>query len=88
LAHPVILPTQETEIRRIKVRSQPRQTVCETLSLKTPSHTKKAGGMAQGVGPEFKPQYHTKKQKTKNKKTKPKTGDWRECYLTNELSYE
>jgi hypothetical protein len=44
--------------------------------------------MAQGVGPEFKPQYHNKKKKTKNKKTKPKTGDWRECYLTNELSYE
>jgi hypothetical protein len=25
--------------------------------------TKKAGGMAQGLGPEFKPQYHTHTQK-------------------------
>jgi hypothetical protein len=32
---PVILPTQEAEIRRIKVKSQPGQTVCQTLSLKT-----------------------------------------------------
>jgi hypothetical protein len=29
---PVILATQETEIRRIEVRSQPRQIVQETLS--------------------------------------------------------
>jgi hypothetical protein len=28
--------------------------------LKIPN-TKRAGGMAQGVGPEFKPQYHKKK---------------------------
>jgi hypothetical protein len=31
---PVILVTQEAEIRRIAVPSQPRQTVCETLSGK------------------------------------------------------
>jgi hypothetical protein len=31
---PVILVTQEAEIRRIEVQSQPRQTVCETLSRK------------------------------------------------------
>jgi hypothetical protein len=30
----VILATQEAEIRRISVQSQPRQTVCETLSQK------------------------------------------------------
>jgi hypothetical protein len=29
---PVILATQEAEIRRIKVQSQPRKIVCETLS--------------------------------------------------------
>jgi hypothetical protein len=28
--------------------------VCKTLSLKNPSQ-KRAGGVAQGVGPEFKP---------------------------------
>jgi hypothetical protein len=30
----VILATQETEIRRIAVQSQPQQIVCETLSQK------------------------------------------------------
>jgi hypothetical protein len=34
---PVILATQEGEIRRITVQSQPRQIVCETLSRKHPS---------------------------------------------------
>jgi hypothetical protein len=28
--------------------------------------TKKAGGVAQGIGPEFKPQYHKKKKKRVN----------------------
>jgi hypothetical protein len=42
---PVILATQEAQIRRIAVRSQFRQI------------KKKAGDMAQGEGPEFKPQY-------------------------------
>jgi hypothetical protein len=50
---PVILATREAEIRRIEVRSQPRQIVFKTLS---PTQ-KRAGGVAQGVGPEFKPQY-------------------------------
>jgi hypothetical protein len=49
----VILATQEAEIRRIMVQSQPGQIVQETLSQKTPSQ-KRAGGVAQGVGPEFK----------------------------------
>jgi hypothetical protein len=31
---PVILATQEAEIRRISVRSQPRQIVCKTTSQK------------------------------------------------------
>jgi hypothetical protein len=33
---PVILATQETEIRRISVQSQPQQTVPETLSQNKP----------------------------------------------------
>jgi hypothetical protein len=32
---PVILATQEAEIRRITVQSQPGQIVCKTLSRKT-----------------------------------------------------
>jgi hypothetical protein len=35
----VILPTQEAEIRRIVVRSQPGQIFHETLSWKCPTHT-------------------------------------------------
>jgi hypothetical protein len=41
---PVILATQEAEIRRLMVQSQPRQIVCKTLSRgkkkKTPSQNK------------------------------------------------
>jgi hypothetical protein len=62
---PVILTTQEAAIRRITVQSQHRQIVCETLSQKNPSQ-KKAVGVDQGVGPEFKPQYC---QKNKTKKS-------------------
>jgi hypothetical protein len=58
----VILVTQEAEIRRIMVRSQPGQIVNEALSRKNPSQ-KRAGGVTQGVGPEFKFQYHKKKKK-------------------------
>jgi hypothetical protein len=57
---PVIPATQETEIRRIEVQSQPRQIIQETLSQKYPTQDR-AGRMGQGVGPEFKPQYHKKK---------------------------
>jgi hypothetical protein len=53
---PVFLATQKAEIKRIKVQSHPGQIVCETLSQKTPLQ-KRAGRVAQGVGPEFKPQY-------------------------------
>jgi hypothetical protein len=56
---PVILAAQEAEIKRITIQSQPRQIVCETLSLKK-SQIKGAGRVAQGVGPEFKPQYRKK----------------------------
>jgi hypothetical protein len=62
---PVILATQKAEIRRITVWSQPRQIVLKSLSWKTPSQ-KRTGGVAQGVGPEFKPQYQTKKKKVED----------------------
>jgi hypothetical protein len=52
----VILATQEAEIRRFAVQSQSRQIIHKTLSQKHPSH-KRAGVVAQRVGPEFKPQY-------------------------------
>jgi hypothetical protein len=53
---PVILATQEAEIRRIVVQGQPKQRVPNTLSQKHPTE-RRAGGVAQGIGPEFKPQY-------------------------------
>jgi hypothetical protein len=56
---PVILATQEAEVRRIAAQSQPGQIVCKTLSQKYSSQ-KRAGGVAQGVGPELKPQHWKK----------------------------
>jgi hypothetical protein len=64
---PVILATLEAEIRRIMVRSQPRQIVCETLSRKT-LHKNSAGRVAQGEGLEFKPQYCKNKTKQNQQK--------------------
>jgi hypothetical protein len=61
---PVILPTQEAEIRKITVRSQPRQIVCETLSRKT-LHKERAGRVVQGIVPEFKLQSCKKKKRKK-----------------------
>jgi hypothetical protein len=58
---PVVLATQEAEIKKIIVHSQPGQIVLEVLFQKTPSQ-KRAGGVAQGLGPEFKPQYCKKKK--------------------------
>jgi hypothetical protein len=55
---PIILATQEAEIKSIVVQSQPGQITLDTLSQKT-LHKKiknRAGGGAQGEGPEFKPQ--------------------------------
>jgi hypothetical protein len=57
---PVTLATQEAEVRKIEVWSQPGKIVYETPSQKKISQ-KKAGG-AQGIGPHLKPQYC----KTKN----------------------
>jgi hypothetical protein len=44
------------------IQSQHGQIVLETLSHKKP-FTKRAGGVTQGIGPEFKSQYHTHKRK-------------------------
>jgi hypothetical protein len=63
---PVILATQEAEMRRIGVQSQPRHIVDETLSQKKKNSQKRAGGVAQGVGPEFKSQYCKKKKKERS----------------------
>jgi hypothetical protein len=53
---PVILTTQEAEIRRIVVQIQPGKIFHEILSRKT-LHKNRVGGVAQGEGPEFKPLY-------------------------------
>jgi hypothetical protein len=45
----------------------PGQIVCETLSWKNSSQ-KRAVGVAQDVGPEFKLQYHKKKKKKERKR--------------------
>jgi hypothetical protein len=54
---PVILATQEAEIRRTTVQSQPGLV---RPYLEKTQHKKRDGGVAQGVGPEFKPQNHNK----------------------------
>jgi hypothetical protein len=46
------------------VRSQPGQIVQETLSQKYPTHKKRAGGVAQGIGPESSPNTEKKKKKS------------------------
>jgi hypothetical protein len=71
---PATLATQEAEIRRIS-----GQIVRETLSRKT-LHKNRAGGVAQGEGPEFKPQYHTHTKKS-NKRANNPINKW-----TNELN--
>jgi hypothetical protein len=56
----VVLATQEAEIRRITVQSQPGQIVHETLfqkkkkpNHKKTHHKKRAGGVTQGEGPDL-----------------------------------
>jgi hypothetical protein len=58
---PVILATQEAEIRRITVQREPRQIVHETLSRKKKPITKRAGGVTHGLGPGFKSQHYKNK---------------------------
>jgi hypothetical protein len=60
---------------RIEVRSQPRQIVCEILSWKKSSQ-KRAGGVAQDVGSEFKLHYHKKQQQTPQNFTSLSSGNW------------
>jgi hypothetical protein len=59
----VILATQEARLRRVNIQSQSGQIVHKTQFGKTPIHKKGAGGVAQGVSSEFKPQYHEKIKK-------------------------
>jgi hypothetical protein len=61
---PVILATQEAEIRRIEVRSQPRQTVHKTLFGKNLSHNKRADGVSSS--PSTAKQTNKQKTTTKN----------------------
>jgi hypothetical protein len=65
---PVILATQDAETRRMEVRSQSGQIVCETLSWKNPLQ-KWAGRVAQDVVPEFKPLDCKKEKKIEDKET-------------------
>jgi hypothetical protein len=46
---PVILATQEAEIRRIMIQSQARQIVLKTLSQKYPTYKIRADGVAHMV---------------------------------------
>jgi hypothetical protein len=55
---PVILTTQE--IRRMVVQSQAREIVHQTISQKNPTQ-KSSASVVQGIDPEFKSQYHEKK---------------------------
>jgi hypothetical protein len=65
---PVILATLEAGFRRIVVLSQPGgNSSQDSISKKNPSQKKRAGGVAQGVGPEFKLQYHKKKKSYRDK---------------------
>jgi hypothetical protein len=62
---PVIPAAQQAEIRRITVPSQPGQSSLQdpiSMGRKKKSH-KRAGGVAKGVGPEFKYKYFTKTKK-------------------------
>jgi hypothetical protein len=63
---PVILATQEVEIRRVTVQNQPRQIVHETLSLKT-HHKKGADRVAQCVDRVQAPVLQNKKKKKKKR---------------------
>jgi hypothetical protein len=59
---PVILATQEAEVRRITVQSQPGQIVCETLSWKT-HHKKRVKALNSSPG--------TTKKKKKERSPSP-----------------
>jgi hypothetical protein len=77
---PVILATQEAEIRGIAVQNQPRQIVHETLSWKRPSH-KKGWWSGSRCGPWVQIQYQKKKEKHPELSAWPKWpgGWWPHC---------
>jgi hypothetical protein len=56
---PITLATQEAEIKRIKVQSNQANSLRDPI-LKKAHHKTRAGRVAQGVDPEFKPQYQKK----------------------------
>jgi hypothetical protein len=60
---PVILATQEAEIRQITVQSQPRQNSSQDRILKKKKNHEKGLVEWLKVGPEFKPQHCKKKKK-------------------------
>jgi hypothetical protein len=62
---PVILASQKAEFRKSVILSQHGQIILKTLSQKNLPQ-KRAGTVGQGVGPEFKPQYHQKKNNNNN----------------------
>jgi hypothetical protein len=64
---PVILATQEAAISRIEVQSQPEQIVALDPISKTSSQKKRAGGVAQNVGPELKPKKFERKKKERKR---------------------
>jgi hypothetical protein len=63
---PVILATQEAEIRRIMVW----RIVLETLDLEKTHDQKRTDRVAQGVDPEFKPQYYPQNNNNNNNNNK------------------
>jgi hypothetical protein len=65
---PVILATQGADIRRIMVQNQPQANSSRDPNLKKNLSQKRAGGVAQGVSPEFKCQNCQKKKKSRIRK--------------------
>jgi hypothetical protein len=53
----------KAEISSIAVRSQPEPIVFKTLFRKKTHHKKRTSGVAEAVGPEFKPKYKRNKIK-------------------------
>jgi hypothetical protein len=62
VAHTCSPTTQEAEIRRVAIQSQPKQIDHKTIS-KSPIRKHWVCGVAQDESPEFKAQYHKKKEK-------------------------
>jgi hypothetical protein len=71
----IIQATQEADIRRIVVRSQPGQIVLQRAYLKKTLHKNMVGGVAQGEGPELNPTTPKKKKKKKCGMKGEDTGD-------------